>query len=250
MRITIVTISFNQADFLRQCIDSVLGQAECDFEYIIVDPGSTDGSREIIESYSEHIIRIFESDRGPADGLNHGFARAAGEVFGFINADDYLLPGALSAVDRHFTTHGVDHFVSGSGFIHRFNQAPRHIRPTRMTKLNYIYGACSVFQQGTFFPAWMFHEVGGFNNENHTCWDGELFAKFLFRGYHHRLLDQDLAVFHIHEASISGSGKLENAYYQDTQKIFREQMGRQKNMFDQAFSWFLRGIKIVKPFFQ
>lgn len=243
MRITIVTISFNQSRFLRQCIDSVLTQTDCDLEYIVVDPGSTDGSRELIESYGKKIIPVFEPDRGPADGLNHGFAQATGQIFSFINADDYLLPGALSAVDHHFTTHGLDHFVSGSGFIQRFDQAPRRIRPTRMTKLSYIYGACSVFQQGTFFPAWGFRQVGGFNVANRTCWDGELFASFLFSDYPHRLLNHDLAVFRIHEASISGSGRLESAYYQDVERIFREKMGRQKNLFDRGFSSFLRAKK-------
>lgn len=250
MRITIVTISFNQVNFLRQCIDSILSQTECDLEYIVVDPGSTDGSRELIASYTERIIRVFESDKGPADGLNRGFARATGEIFGFINSDDYLLPNALSAVDQHFTVSGIDHFISGSGFIECLNKTPRHIRPTRMTKMGYIYEVCTIFQQGTFFPAWMFREAGGFNISNHTCWDGELFANFLFRGHRHRLLDHNLAVFRIHEASISGSKKLSNAYFCDKKRIFVEKIGRQRNLFDRGFIWLLKGAKVIKFLFR
>ena len=95
MKISVVTISFNQAKYLRQCIDSVLNQNYQNIEYIIVDPGSTDGSRQIIESYGDRVIKIFEKDAGPADGLNMGFSRATGDIFYFINSDDYVLPGAF-----------------------------------------------------------------------------------------------------------------------------------------------------------
>ena len=98
MKISIVTISFNQAKYLQQCIDSILGQTHCDLEYIVVDPGSTDGSRALIESYGNKIIKVFAPDKGPADGLNQGFKHATGQIYGFINSDDYLLPGALTSV--------------------------------------------------------------------------------------------------------------------------------------------------------
>ena len=84
MKFSIVTISYNQAQFLEQAIRSVIEQDYPDVEYIVVDPGSTDGSREIIERYRDRIDRIiFEPDKGPADGLNKGFAQATGDVFGF-----------------------------------------------------------------------------------------------------------------------------------------------------------------------
>ncbi len=244
MRITIVTISFNQSRFLRQCIDSVLTQTDCDLEYIVVDPGSTDGSRELIESYGKKIIPVFEPDRGPADGLNHGFAQATGQIFGFINADDYLLPGALSAINHHFEIHGLDHFVSGSGFIKRSEELIR-VRPTRLTKIRSLYGVCTLFQQGTFFPAWMFRAVGGFNIENRTCWDGELFTCFLGTGYPHALIDRDLAVFILHDDSISGSGRLNEEYKRDRQRIFHKHMGRSITFFDRCAAVLFRFSKII-----
>ena len=88
MKFSIVTISFNQASYLEQAIRSVLGQDYADIEYIVVDAGSTDGSREIIEHYSGQIDKIiFEEDNGSADGLNKGFARATGDVYSFIEAN-------------------------------------------------------------------------------------------------------------------------------------------------------------------
>ena len=93
MKISIVTVSFNQADYLEQAIRSVVEQDYSDIEYIVVDAGSTDGSREIIERDRIATV-VFEPDREPADGLNKGFARATGDIFGYINADDAYLPGA------------------------------------------------------------------------------------------------------------------------------------------------------------
>src|SRR3974390_2320485 len=103
MKISIVTLSFNQRDYLQQALDSVLSQDYSNLEYIVVDPGSIDGSRELIRSYGARIAHtIFEPDRGAADGLNRGFASATGDVFGFLNADDILLPGSLKRVASFF----------------------------------------------------------------------------------------------------------------------------------------------------
>src|ERR1039458_1375445 len=100
-RVSIVTISFNQAEFIERTILSVLTQDYLDIEYIVVDPGSTDGSRDIIERYRSRISKIIlRPDRGAADGLNNGFAEATGEIFGFLNSDDLLRPGARSEERR------------------------------------------------------------------------------------------------------------------------------------------------------
>ncbi len=103
MKFSIVTISFNQGRFLERTIRSVIAQKGVDLEYIVVDPGSTDDSREIIERYRRDITRVvFEKDRGPADGLNKGFACASGEIYGYLNADDVFEPGALRRVAAYF----------------------------------------------------------------------------------------------------------------------------------------------------
>ena len=245
MRISVVTISFNQAKFLRQCIESVLSQDYHDVEYIVVDPGSADGSREIIESYGDRIIRVFDKDSGPADGLNQGFAKATGDVLGFINADDYLLPGALSIVAAHFKEQGLSHFVSGCGFIEKSENRLVPIRPTRLTRLRYLYGISTVFQQGTFFPRSCYARIGGFNTSNRTCWDGELFLNFVCAGFVHEIVRDDLAVFRIHDGSITGSGRVAKTFMRDHDRMFCERLGRKPNLLDRALFLILRLLKAV-----
>lgn len=99
-RITVITPSFNQAPFLRACIDSVLAQEWPDLEYRVLDGGSTDGTREILESYGDAISWRSRPDGGQAAAIREGFEKATGDIVAWLNSDDYYLPGAFArAVD-------------------------------------------------------------------------------------------------------------------------------------------------------
>ena len=99
IKISIVTNAFNQGRFLADALQSVLTQGWQELEYLVVDPGSTDNTAEIIHDFQQRypgrIVHIVERDKGPADGLNKAFAKATGEIFGYLNADDYYLPGCF-----------------------------------------------------------------------------------------------------------------------------------------------------------
>lgn len=103
MKITLVTPSFNQGQFIEETILSVLNQKHKELEYIVVDGGSSDGSATIINKYEKQISWwISEKDNGQAHALNKGFNRLSGDICGYINSDDLLLPGSLSAVEAYF----------------------------------------------------------------------------------------------------------------------------------------------------
>ena len=206
MKISIVTLSYNQLTFLGDAIESILRQGYPDLEYIVVDPGSTDGSRELLRSYEEQISRlIFERDQGAADGLNKGFASATGEIFGFLNADDFLLPGALHRVSEFFKSHPQCDIAMGNGnVVDAHGQTLRHVRARDFTVRRYLYGGTRWLQQSTFFRRKAFLRSPGFNTENRTSWDGELFVSMAHMGATVGYINADLAAFRIHDASISG----------------------------------------------
>jgi len=251
MKISVVTISFNQAQYLRQCIDSVLTQDYPEIEYIVVDPGSTDGSRDIIDSYGDRIIRVYEKDAGPADGLNKGFSYATGDILGFINSDDELLPNALKKIALYLTAHPKVDVISGCGyFTDAFGKRLRRIVPSKLSPWLYAHGGVSIFQQGTFFRASSYKQVGGFNVENKTCWDGELFLDMAMAGACFKTIGDDLAHFRLHEEGITGSGRMEILYRKDSARLFQKSTGRKRNAFDNIQDKVARIVKgIIDPYY-
>lgn len=102
-KISLVTPSFNQARFLRATLDSVFVQNYSALEYVVVDGGSTDGSRDLIAAQASRLAWwCSEPDTGMYAALNKGFSHTSGEIMGWLNSDDLLLPGALRAVGEIF----------------------------------------------------------------------------------------------------------------------------------------------------
>lgn len=229
MRISVVTISYNQAPFLESCIRSVTSQSGPEIEYILVDPGSNDGSREIASEHSSKISKlIFEPDSGPSDGLNKGFAHSTGEILCYINADDLLLPGSLTRVAREFSRRPHMDVLLGHGFkIDAEGQVVRRIfSSTKWSPYLYAAGVASAVQQATFFRRSIFEATEGFNAENYTCWDGELLVDMALAGATLKTTEAFLGAFRVHPASLSGSGRLQQSYELDQERITRKILGR------------------------
>lgn len=104
-RISVITPCYNGARFIRETIDSVLGQGYPDLDYIVMDGGSTDGTLDILRSYGDRLRWISEPDRGQSHAINKGLALATGEILTYLNADDLYASGALRTVGAFFARH-------------------------------------------------------------------------------------------------------------------------------------------------
>lgn len=134
--VSIVIISYNQAQFLGEAILSVLNQDHSNTELLVIDGGSTDGSMEIIRKHSDRLgYWISEPDNGPEDAVNKGFARARGEFLGLLPSDDILLPDAISRKVALFKLKPYVDFVYGD--VEVTNEAGRALLIRRGNSLPY-----------------------------------------------------------------------------------------------------------------
>src|SRR5262245_57011017 len=113
LKISVVTPSFNQAQFIESTLQSVLNQHYPRLEYIVIDGGSTDGTLAILKKYEADLQWLSEPDHGQAEAINKGFKKASGDIICWLNADDEFMPGALSTVAAYFQTHAEAQFVYG-----------------------------------------------------------------------------------------------------------------------------------------
>jgi glycosyltransferase involved in cell wall biosynthesis len=247
MRVSIVTISFNQAAYLERTLRSVLTQSYPDIEYIVVDPGSTDGSRDIIKRYQDRLAAVvLEEDSGPPEGLNRGFSLASGEIFAYLNSDDVLLSDAVANAVRVFREHPGADVVYGHGYVIDEDDVilrPFHSR--HFTLWRYAYDAADVMQPATFIRRSAFEAAGGFNPDNRVMWDAELLIDLARAGSRFVRVDEYWALFRLHKASISGSGggepdpkraaregRFASAIQENRERLFEKAIGRQRRPSD------------------
>jgi glycosyltransferase involved in cell wall biosynthesis len=250
MKVSIVTISFNQARFLEEALRSVIEQNYGDIEYIVVDPGSTDGSREIIERHRNELSSvILEPDGGPADGLNKGFAAAHGEVYGFLNSDDVLEPGAIARVARFFEANPKVDVVSGNSWIiDAEGSTRRRIYSDRYSLRMAAYGASILAQSSTFFRSEVFRKVGGFNTSNRLSWDGDLFVDMALAGAHFSRVSEFWSRFRVYGESITGSGAAGVRDHASKVSRFKRVKGHEPGPFYPFIEYFARyARKMLNP---
>lgn len=225
-KISIVTPSYDQAEFLERTILSVLNQNYPNLEYIIIDGGSTDGSVEIIRKYERYLAYwVSEKDNGPAAAINKGFKMTTGDIFAYLNSDDVYLPETLFSMINIFKSNTEHALVYGH--VYMIDEDEHMLNPNVAVALpfnvdEYLYGIFSIPQQGSFWKRDLYEKLNGFNEKNRTCWDGEFFVKASINGFKFYRINDILACFRIHPKSISGSGRLASEYYLEEKRIRNE----------------------------
>lgn len=183
MLVSIVTPSFNQARFLEATIQSVLQQDYPRIEYFVIDGGSSDGSRAIIERYADRLAGwVSEPDRGQTDAINKGFARAKGEVLAWLNSDDTLQPGAVREAVEYLQSHpetgtvyGDTNFIDEHGNV--IGRFPARQTDYRRLRRGYVH----IPQQASFFRAELWRQVGPLDPSFYFAMDYDLWVRLAAR---------------------------------------------------------------------
>jgi glycosyltransferase involved in cell wall biosynthesis len=246
--ISIVTPSLNQRAYLEAALRSVLLQGYPRLELIVMDGGSTDGSLDVIRKY-EPWLKHWQStpDHGPAAALQAGFGYASGELLGVINADDFYLPGCLAAVAAEFAAHPEADVVAGHGYFSRASgELGMPVFSDEWSDRRFMYGACVLVQQATFFRRTAFDRAGGFRQSGSLCWDMELWADLARTGARFRSLDAHLAAFRLHGDSITGRASLRPRRQDDARKVMAQVRGRPESRLDRALHLGHRVAKLAR----
>lgn len=202
--VTVVTPSFNQAEYLEETIQSVLDQDYPLIEYIIVDGGSTDGSVDIIRGCESRLAAwVSEKDLGQTDAINKGFAMATGDIFAWLNSDDTYLPGAVSEAVQFLTAnpqvgmvYGKAYYIDETGkAVALYPAGPTDYRGLRR-------GINTIPQQTMFFRGILWRMLGPLDPSFYYAMDYDLWTRISAVtpiAFH----DRFMANFRLHGASKS-----------------------------------------------
>lgn len=221
-KISIITPSYNQAQYIEQTIQSVLDQKYSNLEYIIIDGGSTDGTVDIIKKYEQNISYwVSEKDNGQAHAINKGLLQCTGEIFNWINSDDYLEIGALQKVAAAFqnTKSGI---VAGA--VQNFSAAGlQELHVNKLLSINdmlnpkveYLY-----HQPGVWLRMDVMKQTGIFREDYHYCFDQEYMLRYLHISSEVNYISDILAFFRLHNNSKTVSQN--DKFLQDFKRMYKE----------------------------
>lgn len=185
-RITLVTPSFNQGEFIEKTITSVLGQNYPNLEYIIIDGGSTDQTVDIIREYSERLTYwCSEKDNGQSDAINKGLARATGDIFNWLCSDDYLEPGALFKVaEAYQASPQASGWVGACRWVDSTYKPIWTFYPHSLDFENFAqnFNGKQLSQPSCFLNAWVLKEIGGVDQSFTYAMDFDLWMRMMQRG--------------------------------------------------------------------
>jgi GT2 family glycosyltransferase len=205
-RISVVTPSYNQGEFIEQTIQSVLDQNYSNLEYVIIDGGSTDNSIDIIRKYERHLaFWVSEADRGAADAIAKGFGRITGSIMAYLNSDDVYMPGALNAAAERFSGSNADLVYGNAQWIDSQGSTIGERRQTPFNASGYLYGGFDLQQPTTFWKREIYQKVGGMDPSFHFTFDTDLFFRFIAAGARFSHIRQLMAGFRIHPTSKSST---------------------------------------------
>lgn len=177
--ISIVTPSYNQAEFLERTIRSVLDQDYPALEYRVLDGASTDGSVDIIRRYEDRLASwVSEKDEGQADAIARGFAQSTGEIQAWLNSDDAYLPGTLHAVGEYFAAHPEVDFMYGDLLFIDPADRPLVVDVLPRYEWEDLRRVCMIPQPASFWRRRAAERVGGIDPRYQFTMDYDFFLRF------------------------------------------------------------------------
>lgn len=220
-KISIITPSYNQGQYIEETICSVLDQGYPNLEYIVMDGGSKDNTVDIIKKYEKHISYwVSEKDKGQSDALNKGYKHATGDVINWLNSDDYYDPGALKTVGEIFTNPKVNVYCGTSRIFGNKGEYLSNGTDIYEGNLAKTAGWARIDQPETFFRKSCIDKIGFLDEQFHYIMDKELWIRYLLQyGLGNVVKDKTrIANFRIHDTS--KTNQFHEKFQAETKKLY------------------------------
>ena len=222
-KISIITPTFNQGNYIEATIRSVLLQNYPNLEYIIIDGGSTDNTLEIIKKYAHFIhFWVSEPDNGQSDAINKGLQRATGDVFNWLNSDDLLAPNALWTIGKAFSDKPKTSALIG--YMQFFDDKNVLSKPYRMPFDHQdvpktLISVSLMTQPALFYRLDLVQLLWGVDRRLYYCMDLDLWIRFVaqFGAEHIEFTDNSLSHFRVHALAKSHNS---SAAYNERRAVF------------------------------
>jgi glycosyltransferase involved in cell wall biosynthesis len=236
-RLTVITPSFNQAQYLERTLRSVLDQEYPDLEYIVMDGGSTDGSVDILQRYDDRLSYwVSRPDEGQSWAINRGIERATGEVVAYINSDDYYLPGAFEAALPLFEDPAVRWVAGGTEYRETDGTLETLWLPRQPSgsRARWIRSSWYVPQASSFWRRDVFEEFGLLRDDLSFVFDTEFGLRLALGGVHPLTFDRPLAVRYLHDEAKSADVERFKREYRSVTRDLRRGLTSRERRLDRA----------------
>ena len=200
-KFSIITASYNQAEFLERTILSIINQSYKNYELIIIDGGSTDSSVDIIKKYQRNVAYwVCEKDRGQTHAINKGFAKATGDFVCFQNSDDIFLPGAFEEFANAIVAHSnYDLFYGDHKHIDKDDNILDIHKLMPVNFFSQIIRGPFIHNQACFWRRDIFDVIGFLDESYQFDMDYEFFTRVLYYGYKAKHIPKYLGAFRHHD---------------------------------------------------
>lgn len=200
--VSIVTPSYNMAQYLPEALDSVLSQDYANIELIVMDGGSTDETAEVLKQYEHRIRYVIAKDEGPSDAIHRGFLQASGSIYSWLNADDRLLPGAVRAAAEYLAAHPTTDVVYGEANWIDEAGAPIGRYPTVPFDPKLLAQECFICQPTAFMRSSAYRRCG-LDPSVKWSFDYDLWIRMAKQGFCFDLLPRHQALSRMHRGAIT-----------------------------------------------
>lgn len=195
MKVSVITVCLNSNETIEQTIRSIIGQTYKDMEYIIIDGGSDDGTKEIIERYRDHIsVYISEPDEGIYDAMNKGIRMSTGQIIGIVNSDDWLEADAVETVANVFETEDTD-IVYGNVNEIKNNRPVSVLRSVDKLDDDNVWAEMPVWHPATFISRDVYERIGGYSTRYRISSDYDFIIRCFLNHERFFYLDKVLSNF-------------------------------------------------------